>query len=61
MTYQMVKLDEFETLIPNLIVRAPGKLQNNEFPSKKPISWGVTPPMKNEKWLENDLPDGPHA
>ena len=60
-TCQMPKPDEFDTLIQNLMVPGPGKAQNNEFPRKNLISWGVTPPMKNEKWLENDLPDGPHA
>ena len=61
MAGQIVKPDEFETLISNLMVPGPGKAKNNEFPSKNQFSWGGTPPMKNEKWLENDLPGGPHA
>ena len=61
MACRMIKPDEFDTLIPNLMVPVPGKAENNKFPKKKLISWGVPPSMKYEKWLENDLPDGPHA
>ena len=62
MTFGIVKHSDFHALISNFfLVSRPGKAQGGELQGNQQISWGVQPPMKTQKWLENDFPGGPHS
>ena len=57
----MMGYTEIDTLSSNLIVLGPDGGPPMQNIRKINILWGGEPPIKNEKRLENDLPDGPQT